>query len=65
MKLLESSREKGTISKLEKELQDLEKINRTLQEKVKNTTKEIQEIEDQVSKVKEKVEAQEAAAVVN
>lgn len=40
---VDSSREKGN-SKLEKELTDLEKINKMVQEKLTNTQREISEI---------------------
>jgi chromosome segregation ATPase len=48
---------------LEKELTDLEKINKMVQEKLTNTQNEIAEIEQQISKVKERVEHSEAQIV--
>lgn len=58
-KWLESSREKGN-AKIEKELTDLEKINKMVQEKLVNTQNEITEIEQQISKAKQRVEQTEA-----
>lgn len=58
-KYLESSREK-TNSKLEKELTDLEKINKMVQDKLANTQQEIADIEQQIAKAKLKVEQTEA-----
>ena len=61
-KWLDSTREKGS-SRLEKELTDLEKINKMVQDKIAHTSGEINDIEAQISKVKQRVESSEAQLI--